>query len=123
MSEYPHHLREQADAYLAQLRFAAEPAAAGLEEAMRYSLLAGGKRIRPVLALATAEALGTDPAVVLPLAASLELIHTYSLIHDDLPAMDDDDLRRGRPGGGAQRSCSWAPGPSPLAAPRASRSS
>jgi geranylgeranyl diphosphate synthase type II len=64
---------------------------------MRYSLLAGGKRIRPVLALATADAVGRDPATVLPLAAALELIHTYSLIHDDLPAMDDDDLRRGRP--------------------------
>ena len=64
---------------------------------MRYSLLAGGKRIRPVLALATAEALGRDPAEVLPLAAAIELIHTYSLIHDDLPAMDDDDLRRGKP--------------------------
>jgi geranylgeranyl diphosphate synthase type II len=64
---------------------------------MRYSLLAGGKRIRPVLALATASALGRTPATVLPLAAALELIHTYSLIHDDLPAMDDDDLRRGRP--------------------------
>ena len=64
---------------------------------MRYSLLAGGKRIRPVLALATAEAIGRESASVLPLAAALELIHTYSLIHDDLPAMDDDDLRRGRP--------------------------
>jgi geranylgeranyl diphosphate synthase type II len=64
---------------------------------MRYSLLAGGKRIRPVLALATARAVGADPAAVLPFAAALELIHTYSLIHDDLPAMDDDDLRRGRP--------------------------
>ena len=64
---------------------------------MRYSLLAGGKRIRPVLALATARALGAEPRTVLPLAAALELIHTYSLIHDDLPAMDDDDLRRGRP--------------------------
>jgi geranylgeranyl diphosphate synthase type II len=64
---------------------------------MRYSLLAGGKRIRPVLALATARAIGSDPSTVLPLAAALELIHTYSLIHDDLPAMDDDDLRRGRP--------------------------
>jgi geranylgeranyl diphosphate synthase type II len=73
------------------------PAAAGLEEAMRYSLLAGGKRIRPVLALATAAAIGRAPREVLPLAAALELIHTYSLIHDDLPAMDDDDLRRGRP--------------------------
>ena len=64
---------------------------------MRYSLLAGGKRIRPVLALATAEALHADPDGVLPLAAAIELIHTYSLIHDDLPAMDDDDLRRGQP--------------------------
>ena len=94
---YPEQLREQVEAYLADLRFAEEPAAQGLEEAMRYSLLAGGKRIRPVLALATAKAIGTDPATVLPLAAALELIHTYSLIHDDLPAMDDDDLRRGRP--------------------------
>jgi len=64
---------------------------------MRYSLLAGGKRIRPVLAMATATAIGTEPRTVLPLAGAIELIHTYSLIHDDLPAMDDDDLRRGRP--------------------------
>ena len=64
---------------------------------MRYSLLAGGKRIRPVLALATAEALGRPPEDVLPLAGAIELIHTYSLIHDDLPAMDDDDMRRGQP--------------------------
>jgi geranylgeranyl diphosphate synthase type II len=64
---------------------------------MRYSLLAGGKRIRPVLALATAGAVGLQRSAVLPVAAALELIHTYSLIHDDLPAMDDDDLRRGRP--------------------------
>jgi geranylgeranyl diphosphate synthase type II len=94
---YPEHLREQVEAYLAGLRFADEPAAQGLEEAMRYSLLAGGKRIRPVLALATATALGEDTNTILPLAAALELIHTYSLIHDDLPAMDDDELRRGRP--------------------------
>jgi geranylgeranyl diphosphate synthase, type II len=64
---------------------------------MRYSLLAGGKRIRPVLALATAESVGADPDGVLPLAGAIELIHTYSLIHDDLPAMDDDELRRGQP--------------------------
>jgi geranylgeranyl diphosphate synthase type II len=94
---YPDHLRVQVEDYLAGLRFAREPAAGGLDEAMRYSLLAGGKRIRPVLALATASAIGRDPAEVLPLAAALELVHTYSLIHDDLPAMDDDDLRRGRP--------------------------
>jgi geranylgeranyl diphosphate synthase type II len=94
---YPDHLRAQVEDYLAQLRFSEEAGTDGLEEAMRYSLLAGGKRIRPVLALATAEDLGRDPAEYLPLAAALELIHTYSLIHDDLPAMDDDDLRRGRP--------------------------
>jgi len=69
----------------------------GLIEAMRYSLLAGGKRIRPVLCLATCQGLGRDPVEILPTAAALELIHTYSLIHDDLPAMDDDDLRRGLP--------------------------
>ncbi len=96
-SAYPEHLREEIEAYLAGLRFSDEAAAAGLVEAMRYSLLAGGKRIRPVLALATGRAIETDPAFVLPFAAAVELIHTYSLIHDDLPAMDDDDLRRGRP--------------------------
>jgi geranylgeranyl diphosphate synthase, type II len=94
---YPEHLREEVDRYLETLRFSDEDAAAGLQEAMRYSLLAGGKRIRPVLALATAGAIGRPQASVLPLAAAIELIHTYSLIHDDLPAMDDDDLRRGRP--------------------------
>ena len=93
------------EAHLAGLWFA--PAAAdahldtigaeGLVEAMRYSLLAGGKRMRPVLAMATLEALGGSPQDILPTASALELIHTYSLIHDDLPAMDDDHLRRGRP--------------------------
>jgi geranylgeranyl diphosphate synthase type II len=68
-----------------------------VHEAMRYSLFAGGKRVRPILAIAAAEALGARTSGLLPLAGSLELIHTYSLIHDDLPAMDDDDLRRGRP--------------------------
>ena len=94
---YPTELQERVDSYLEALRFAAEPGTAKLEEAMRYSLLAGGKRIRPVLALATAEAVGRDPGEVLPLAAAIEMIHTYSLIHDDLPAMDDDELRRGKP--------------------------
>ncbi|MCW3015405.1 MAG: polyprenyl synthetase family protein [Solirubrobacterales bacterium] len=95
---YPEALRERIDAYLQVLRFpSVAPQTQGLEDAMRYSLLAGGKRIRPVLALATQRAIGGDPASVLPLAAAIELIHTYSLIHDDLPAMDDDDLRRGRP--------------------------
>jgi geranylgeranyl diphosphate synthase, type II len=94
---YPEHLRAEIETYLDGLRFAREPAAGGLDEAMRYSLMAGGKRIRPVLALATARALGRETTWALPFAAALELIHTYSLIHDDLPAMDDDDLRRGRP--------------------------
>jgi geranylgeranyl diphosphate synthase type II len=96
-AQYPDHLRNEIERYLEGLRFSTEEVTAGLEEAMRYSLLGGGKRIRPVLALATAEATGMAPESVLPLAAALELIHTYSLIHDDLPAMDDDDLRRGRP--------------------------
>jgi geranylgeranyl diphosphate synthase type II len=64
---------------------------------MRYSVFAGGKRLRPALVLAAGEALGAPRALLLPGAASVELIHTYSLIHDDLPALDDDDLRRGRP--------------------------
>ncbi len=85
------------DSALERLRFSAAPPTDGLEEAMRYSLLAGGKRVRPVLALATARALGADPEPLLPVACALELIHTYSLIHDDLPAMDDDVLRRGLP--------------------------
>ncbi len=68
-----------------------------LADAMRYSLMAGGKRLRPNLCLAAAEAVGGEPERVMPLACALEMIHTYSLIHDDLPAMDDDDLRRGQP--------------------------
>jgi geranylgeranyl diphosphate synthase type II len=94
---YPTELQEKVDAYLEALRFAAEPGTDRLEEAMRYSLLAGGKRIRPVLTLATAAAVGRPADEVLPLAAAIEMIHTYSLIHDDLPAMDDDGLRRGKP--------------------------
>jgi geranylgeranyl diphosphate synthase type II len=97
MRGYPEDLRELVDSYLENLDFSESPSTAGLDEAMRYSLLAGGKRIRPVLALATARAIGIDPERVLPAAAAIELIHTYSLIHDDLPAMDDDDLRRGMP--------------------------
>ncbi len=67
-----------------------------LYEAMRYSVFAGGKRLRPVLTRACAEAAGGEPAHVLPVACAIELIHTYSLIHDDLPAMDNDDFRRGK---------------------------
>jgi geranylgeranyl diphosphate synthase, type II len=96
VSTYPDDLRELIEKYLAGLRFSAIPETEGLDEAMRYSLLAGGKRIRPVLALATSRSLAVEPESMLPAAAAIELIHTYSLIHDDLPAMDDDDLRRGR---------------------------
>ena len=97
MSAYPDDLRELVEDYLGELRFSDRAATAGLGEAMGYSLLAGGKRIRPVLCLATSRSAGVDPIEVLPAAAAIELIHTYSLIHDDLPAMDDDELRRGRP--------------------------
>ncbi len=68
-----------------------------LHQAMRYSVFAGGKRLRPILAMTAAEIVSGDNECVMPLAAALECIHTYSLIHDDLPAMDDDDLRRGKP--------------------------
>jgi geranylgeranyl diphosphate synthase type II len=96
-SAFPDHLHQEVERYLREMRFSDEPLTAGLEEAMRYSLLAGGKRIRPVLSLATARAVGLEQREVLPLAGAIELIHTYSLIHDDLPAMDDDELRRGEP--------------------------
>ncbi len=68
-----------------------------IHEAMRYSVFAGGKRLRPVLVLMGVELCGKKPEIALPTAVAMELIHTYSLVHDDLPAMDDDDLRRGRP--------------------------
>src|SRR5947209_10878139 len=68
-----------------------------IHKAMRYSLFAGGKRVRPILAIAAAYAVSDAPTGIENAAATLELIHTYSLIHDDLPALDNDDLRRGRP--------------------------
>jgi geranylgeranyl diphosphate synthase, type II len=88
-------LRELAEEALGSLPFAAD--LGRLEEALRYSLLGGGKRVRPVLCLATGEALGREPRGLLPAACALELVHTFSLVHDDLPALDDDDLRRGQP--------------------------
>ncbi len=90
----PDELRELVEERLAALPLAEE--LGGLGDAVRYSLLGGGKRIRPVLCLATGEALGRDPEELLPAACALELVHTFSLVHDDLPALDDDDLRRGR---------------------------
>ena len=95
-------------AYLRQRRFWVDDALdaylppamqppARLHEAMRYSLFCGGKRLRPILVFAGAEAVGGDPEKVLPLACAVECIHTFSLIHDDLPAIDNDELRRGNP--------------------------
>jgi geranylgeranyl diphosphate synthase type II len=89
--------RRALEEYLRGLRFTDERRLEGLEEAMRYSMLAGGKRVRPTLCMEVAWIFGSEPSHVLPSAAAIELIHTYSLIHDDLPAMDDDDFRRGRP--------------------------
>jgi geranylgeranyl diphosphate synthase type II len=77
--------------------FANQPETQKLVESMRYSLLAGGKRLRPLLCMATARTFGVSEADVMPVAAAIELVHCYSLIHDDLPCMDDDDLRRGVP--------------------------
>ena len=91
----PDELRDLVEARLGSLVFSRDLGA--LEEALRYSLLAGGKRIRPVLCLAAGEALGRKPEELMPAACALELVHTFSLVHDDLPALDDDDLRRGRP--------------------------
>lgn len=94
---YPDDLRNEIDRFLERIAFSGVPETAGLEAAMRYSLLGGGKRVRPVLCLATGRSLGMEPETLLPAAAAIEMVHTYSLIHDDLPAMDDDELRRGQP--------------------------
>jgi geranylgeranyl diphosphate synthase, type II len=89
--------RARFEAYLEGLVFSEELRLAGLVEAMRYSMLGGGKRVRPTLCMEVADVFGAEPGLVLPSAAAIELIHTYSLVHDDLPAMDDDEYRRGRP--------------------------
>ncbi|MEK6273895.1 MAG: polyprenyl synthetase family protein [Actinomycetota bacterium] len=86
--------RELFEAYLGTLPF--EPELEALTEAMRYSLDGGGKRIRPVLCLACGEATGSRPEDLLPAAAAVELVHTFGMVHDDLPALDDDAIRRGR---------------------------
>ena len=87
--------RASIDKYLEQIPDILEHG--GLQEPMRYALDGGGKRIRPVLCLAVAEAAGAPPPRAVPAAAAIELVHTFSLVHDDLPALDDDDMRRGRP--------------------------
>jgi geranylgeranyl diphosphate synthase type II len=89
--------RRQIDAALAGYAEYGEGCPPRLREAIRYSLLAPGKRLRPLLVLMAAEACGCDPSRAMPAACAVEMVHAYSLIHDDLPAMDDDDLRRGRP--------------------------
>jgi geranylgeranyl pyrophosphate synthase len=89
--------RERVDARLDQLVPSETTNPASVHSAIRWSLFAGGKRLRPALLMATGEAFGALPHVLLDTACALEMIHTYSLIHDDLPSMDDDDLRRGRP--------------------------
>lgn len=91
----PDELRAVFEEHLASIRF--HPDLGELEEAMRYATAGGGKRIRPVVCLATAEAAGGTVREALDAAVALELVHTFSLVHDDLPAMDDDDERRGRP--------------------------
>ncbi len=88
--------REAVDRFLETIIPDAKTPPTTLHESMRYSLFAGGKRVRPILAIAAAEAVRTASKAVVPVAASIELIHTYSLIHDDLPAMDNDDYRRGK---------------------------
>jgi geranylgeranyl diphosphate synthase type II len=98
--EFKKYLREQCaivEQALTRYMLTEEGPLADHIKAMRYSLFAGGKRIRPILALAAAEALHAETDPLLPVACALECIHTYSLIHDDLPAMDNDDLRRGKP--------------------------
>ena len=88
-------LRSAFEAYLGSLAFA--PELGRLQETLRYALESGGKRVRPVLCLAVAEAAGGELEAALPAAAAVELVHTFSLVHDDLPALDDDAERRGRP--------------------------
>src|SRR5436190_7246919 len=96
----PEDHRQLVEEYLGEL--AMTPELGGLEESMRYALEGGGKRVRPVICLATGEAAGAQAEQVLPAAAALELVHNFSLVHDDLPALDNDELRRGRPSTWAQ---------------------
>ncbi len=96
LKKYLQEKKELVDSYLREY-FSRPINPERLHEAMRYSLFAGGKRLRPILCIASYEACGGESEHILPQASAIELIHTYSLIHDDLPAMDNDDLRRGKP--------------------------
>ena len=97
IAEYLERKRIEVDRFLDLVAPPSVTPPTTLHESMRYSLFAGGKRVRPILAIAAAEAVGATAPGLMPVACSLELIHTYSLIHDDLPAMDNDDFRRGKP--------------------------
>jgi geranylgeranyl diphosphate synthase type II len=97
IKSYLNRKRELVDMELAALFKDGADGKTRLWEAMRYSALAGGKRLRPILTIAAAEAVGGDAVRTMPVACAIEMIHTYSLIHDDLPSMDDDTLRRGLP--------------------------
>jgi geranylgeranyl diphosphate synthase type II len=97
IKDYLEQKRLEVDRFLDEVTPSAATPPVTLHESMRYSLLAGGKRVRPILAIAAAESLGPPPSGLMAVACSLELIHTYSLIHDDLPCMDNDDFRRGKP--------------------------
>jgi geranylgeranyl diphosphate synthase type II len=97
LTHYLEGRRAEVEAALATALPSPPEAPEVVDSAMRYSLLAGGKRLRPILCLASADAVGGDRTMALPAACAIELIHTYSLIHDDLPAMDNDTMRRGRP--------------------------
>src|SRR5574341_2131294 len=94
---YLEQKRIEVDRFLDQVTPLASTPPTTLHESIRYSLMAGGKRVRPILAIAAAEAIGATPPGLMAVACSLEFIHTYSLIHDDLPSMDNDDFRRGKP--------------------------
>ena len=96
LQAYLQHHKQAIENYLKE-HFSQPLVSSRLSEGMRYSLEAGGKRLRPILTIAACEAAKGDAVLAMPVAAALECIHTYSLVHDDLPAMDDDDLRRGKP--------------------------
>ena len=97
LETYAGQQRERIESALDRFLPSADTKPGTLHESMRYSIFAGGKRLRPILCLAAAEACGGDDEFAIPAACAVECVHTYSLIHDDLPCMDDDDMRRGKP--------------------------
>jgi geranylgeranyl diphosphate synthase type II len=97
LTKYMYEIKALVDEKLNELLSPESEHSSQIYKAMNYSVFAGGKRLRPILTIATAESLGCDRKKVLPAACAIEMIHTYSLIHDDLPAMDNDDFRRGKP--------------------------